>query len=70
MSWLSNLGEKKSRTDLWVILIVVQFITCHFGIVQCTQNWYVDLITIGMFADLGIDSVVTKVFNRNGSNNK
>jgi len=63
MSWLADLGERSSRTDLWVILIAMQFITCHFGLVECTQNWYVDIITIGMFSDLGINTIASKFKN-------
>lgn len=68
LSWLSHLGEKSSRTDIWVLLITIQYITCLFNLVTCEQNWYMDILTIGMFADLGID-VISKRFG-NGINSK
>lgn len=60
MSWLSDLGERSSRTDWWVVLITLQFVTCLFGLVVCEQNWYVDIITVGMFSDLGINTLASK----------
>jgi len=60
MSWLSNLGEKSSRTDIWVLLIVLMFVGCIFDFVECRQNWYVTTILSGMFLDLGINVIANK----------
>lgn len=60
MSWLSNLGEKSSRTDVWVACIILMFFGCLTGIWECNQNWYLDIIVIGMFADLGINTIAHK----------
>lgn len=57
LKYLSTLGEKSSRTDIWVILISLTFISCLFGLVACTENWYVTTILGGMFLDLGINTV-------------
>ena len=64
MSWLADLGEKSSRTDVWVGLIVLQYVCCLFNLIECSQNWYIDIITIGMFTDLGINTVATKFLSK------
>jgi len=67
LTWLSHLGDKSSRTDVWVFLLTMQYIMCLFGLVACDQNWYMDILTIGMFADLGINTVVNRIGNGTNS---
>ena len=68
MTWFEKLGEKTSRTDIWVILYTVLFITCSvahffcgFGIIEaCTDSflsynrWILSTLILGIMADLGI----------------
>jgi hypothetical protein len=63
MSWIKDLGEKSSRTDVWVVLIVLTYISCLFELVPCAENWYVTTILVGMFLDLGIN-VIANNLNR------
>jgi hypothetical protein len=60
LAWLNNLGEKSSRTDVWVVLITLMFLGCLFQFIQCENNWYVTTILIGMFSDLGINTIINK----------
>lgn len=60
LNWIGNLGEKSSRTDVWVVLIILLFFGCTTGYFKCDQNWYLDIIVIGMFTDLGINTIATK----------
>lgn len=66
--WLSNLGEKSSRTDIWVILITVTYISCLFNIVPCKENFMVLSILAGMFADLGIKTFIDNKYKNNDDN--
>ena len=68
MSWIKNLGEKSSRTDVWVILYVLLtfasaffFFACGTGFIPSCDAGFIksnmivltSLIT-GMMVDLGI----------------
>lgn len=57
LSWISNLGEKSSRTDVWVVSITTYFWLCAFRVIQCEYNFTIFSILIGMFADMGINLV-------------
>ena len=68
MKWLINLGEKSSRTDIWVVLYTLLFVGCswfHFGcgtgyIDYCedkflSYNQYIlSSLILGIMVDLGI----------------
>lgn len=68
LNWLSNLGEKSSRTDVWVVLITMTYISCLFNIVPCTENFMVISILGGMFADLGIKTFIDNKYKNNDVN--
>lgn len=57
LDWLYDLGEKSSRTDLWVALIVLFFIYCVAHPEGCRDNPYTDIMLCGMFIDLGLDKL-------------
>lgn len=57
MSWLSQLGEKSSRTDVWVASIAIYFWLCAFEIVNCEYNFMRFAILVGMFSDMGINLI-------------
>jgi hypothetical protein len=59
LKWLSKLGTKEGRTDLWVICITFAFITCITGYIPCMNNSLVMTILVGMFADLGVKELIT-----------
>jgi len=54
LNWISKLGEKSSRTDVWVVSITVYFWLCAFEVINCEYNFTTFAIICGMFADMGI----------------
>lgn len=68
MNWFNKLGEKSSRTDIWVVLYTLLFITCsiyHFicgvDIIEtCNDNflsynqYILSTLILGIMVDLGI----------------
>lgn len=61
LDWLNDLGEKSSRTDIWVILITLTYLGCIFNFISCEETPITSTILIAMFADLGI-STITKTY--------
>jgi len=71
LNYLTKLGTKKGRTDLWVLCIVFAFISCITGYIPCVQNNVVMTILIGMFSDLGISEFKSAFKTKdNGTRNK
>ncbi len=69
LKWISKLGTKDGRTDLWVLCIVFAFITCITGYIPCMNNSLVMTILVGMFADLGVKELINfkqDILNING----
>lgn len=58
LKWLTKLGTKDGRTDLWVLCITFAFITCITGYIPCMNNSLVMTILVGMFADLGVKELI------------
>jgi len=68
MSWLAKLGEKTSRTDIWVVLYTLLFIissyyhfACGTGFIEhcndsfLSYNQYIlSTLILGIMVDLGI----------------
>ena len=68
MTWLSELGEKSSRTDIWVGLYTLTFLLCLYlhvacgtGIIElCNDNflsynqYILSTLILGIMVDLGI----------------
>lgn len=68
LNWLSNLGDKGSRTDVWVVMYVLTMTTsaifffgCGAGMITACSNLFVTSNTIlltthvtGIMVDLGI----------------
>ena len=55
--YLSTLGNKSSRGDIWVICIAIAFLSCLSGVIPCVANELTMTIIIGMFADLGVENI-------------
>lgn len=54
---IGMLGEKTTRTDIWVVCIVVYFWLCVVGFVSCEYSWNTTMILGGMFLDLGVNVI-------------
>lgn len=65
INWFFDLGEKSSRTDIWVMLITITYLGCIFRLVECQENPIITTILIAMFADLGITSILKHRKNDN-----
>lgn len=53
-SWFSQLGERTGRSDIWVALIALYFISCNVPMLGCSQDPIVKFIITLMFIDLGV----------------
>ena len=53
-SWFSKLGEKATRTDLWVIYISIIFFMCINPWGECPDNPFLSDLIWAMIIDLGI----------------
>lgn len=64
INWISNLGEKSSRTDVWVVNITIYFWLCAAEVISCEYNFVIFSIICGMFADMGI-SLAKEIYKIN-----
>ena len=60
-NYLSNIGNKSGRSDIWVLCISTAFLACVSGIIPCVHNELTMVIIVGMFSDLGIDKITDTV---------
>lgn len=66
--WFSHLGQKSGRTDIWVVLIAITYLGCISGYLECPATTFNMTLLIGMYTDLGINSV-TSIFSSLKSTN-
>lgn len=52
IKWISELGTKSGRRDIWVIFLTTVGVSCLYGFAPCQDNTILMTIIGGMFADL------------------
>ena len=61
--FLKSLGEKATRTDLWVVTILVYFWLCATDVNPCEYSFTETFIIGAMFLDMGVN-VMRDIFKK------